>query len=264
MHPLEVQLAKCFSWLHRGNTYHCNLCGFQSKSLRTRGHAYPVLESKNVLSSGKRHSDCPHCLSSDRDRLVWLYLSKHLEKDLRILHVAPELPIANAIRNHPSFSSIHYECIDKKTKGYYYPSWVKQGDITALGYPSHHFDIIIANHVLEHIVDLSTALAELRRVLKPTGVAIFMVPMSTTHPTDDGCTNMNNQSNFQLLENECISRFGQRDHVRLFGNDMSDILSLHKWKITFINPIDLAPNEKELELLGLFPGEQLIIGHPIE
>jgi len=97
---------------------------------------------------------CRYCLSSDRDRLVWLYLSNRIAESHTILHVAPELPISKAIRNHPNFRSITYECIDKKDQGYFYPSWVKNGDVTSLSYPNNHFDIIIANHVLEHIPDL--------------------------------------------------------------------------------------------------------------
>lgn len=263
MHPLEVQLARCFSWFYRGNTYTCNLCGFRSKSLRLRGHDYPVLREKNVLSAGRRKSDCRHCLSSDRDRLVWLYLSNQIKESHKILHVAPELPISKAIRKHPYFASISYECIDKKAKGYFYPSWVKNGDVTSLAYPTNHFNIIIANHVLEHITDLRLALTELRRVLKPTGMAIFMVPLSTSHPTDDACEYINDRIHFKLDEEACISRFGQHDHVRLFGTDIKRVFGDEGWELSLIHPKDLSPDKNNLESLGFFPGEQLILGVPI-
>ena len=262
MHPLEVQLARCFSWFYRGENYTCNLCGFRSKSLKIRGHNYPVLKTKNVLSAGRRESDCRYCLSSDRDRLVWLYLSNRIAESHTILHVAPELPISKAIRNHPNFCSITYECIDKKDQGYFYPSWVKNGDVTSLSYPNNHFDIIIANHVLEHIPDLRSALAELRRVLKPSGTAIFMVPLSTSHPTDDGCNYINEKIHVKPDKEACISRFGQHDHVRLFGTDINSIFSNEGWQLSHIHPKDLSLSENKVKSLSLFPGEHLILGTP--
>jgi len=35
------------------------------------------------------------------------------------------------------------------------------GDITALQYPNHHFDMVLCNHVLEHIPDDALAMAEI-------------------------------------------------------------------------------------------------------
>ena len=258
----EVFFARCFSWFYKGSRYQCNLCGFKSRELRWRGHSFPILKEKNVISAGKRRSDCPHCLSSDRDRLVWLYLKNNLAQNKNILHVAPELPLANAIKDSSTLEPIEYTCIDKKTKGYYYPRWVQDGDITSLNFPDAHFDLIIANHVLEHIPNLTKALAELKRVLKPTGHAIFMVPLSGSHPTDDGCQLINDKIICALSENEKINRFGQKDHVRLFGNDIETIFDTHGWFISPQKPSDLVSDDILLESLALFPGECLLLAQP--
>ena len=45
----------------------------------------------------------------------------------------------------------------------------RQMDIQAIDYPDETFDIIIANHMLYHVPDLSKALSEVRRVLKVGG-----------------------------------------------------------------------------------------------
>jgi ubiquinone/menaquinone biosynthesis C-methylase UbiE len=42
-------------------------------------------------------------------------------------------------------------------------------DIQNIPYPDHSFDAVIANHMLYHVPDRPKAIAELRRVLKPTG-----------------------------------------------------------------------------------------------
>lgn len=45
-----------------------------------------------------------------------------------------------------------------------------------LPFPDAYFDAVISNQVLEHVMDYDTALAELRRVLKPGGVFLHMFP----------------------------------------------------------------------------------------
>ncbi len=44
------------------------------------------------------------------------------------------------------------------------------GDIHALGFPDHSFDVVHAHQVLQHVADPVTALREMRRVTKPGGV----------------------------------------------------------------------------------------------
>jgi ubiquinone/menaquinone biosynthesis C-methylase UbiE len=45
----------------------------------------------------------------------------------------------------------------------------KQVDIQAIDFPNETFDIVIANHMLYHVPDLTRALTEVWRVLKPGG-----------------------------------------------------------------------------------------------
>ena len=51
-------------------------------------------------------------------------------------------------------------------------------DITDIKFKDNFFDVIICNHVLEHIIDDRKAMSELFRVLKPKGFAILEVPIS--------------------------------------------------------------------------------------
>lgn len=259
MHSFEVFFAKTLCWLYKGNSYTCNLCGFNSRIMRWRGRNHSVLKIKKVISAGKRRSDCPYCMASDRDRLVWLYISKILSSTGRILHVAPELPLANAIKKSPHFKNVEYECIDKRAKGYFYPNWVKLGDITKLNYHTNYFDLIIANHVLEHVHDLPLALSELKRVLKDNGIAILMVPLSQSHLTDEGCIEDNGRVFCPLSKKVRINRFGQHDHVRLFGIDLETIFQSNGWQVSRWCATDHSLDEQNLNLLNLFPSEKLIL-----
>jgi ubiquinone/menaquinone biosynthesis C-methylase UbiE len=51
-----------------------------------------------------------------------------------------------------------------------------QGDAGALPFTAGAFDRVYCSEVLEHLVDPAAAVAEIRRVLKPGGVAVLSVP----------------------------------------------------------------------------------------
>jgi SAM-dependent methyltransferase len=74
------------------------------------------------------------------------------------------------------------------------------------------FDVIICSHVLEHIPDDKTAMMELYRVLVSEGVAYIQVPYRRDHETDED-PNITDPK-------EREKRWGQFDHVRLYGKDL--------------------------------------------
>jgi SAM-dependent methyltransferase len=55
-----------------------------------------------------------------------------------------------------------------------------QADAACLPFPDRAFDAVISNHSLEHFADLNGALAEIGRVLKPTGALYIAVPDAST------------------------------------------------------------------------------------
>jgi SAM-dependent methyltransferase len=79
-----------------------------------------------------------------------------------------------------------------------------------LPFLDQQFDLVIANHVLEHIPDDRKAMRELFRVLKNGGRAILQVPYSTTITSsieDPAVTDPAERSKV----------FGQHDHVRIYA-----------------------------------------------
>ena len=85
-------------------------------------------------------------------------------------------------------------------------------DLRKTDFPDNYFDGIVCNHVLEHIDDDRLAMAELRRILKPVGWAILQVPISYLLGKtieDPGVK----------TADEREKRFGQHDHVRIYGPD---------------------------------------------
>jgi SAM-dependent methyltransferase len=122
-------------------------------------------------------------------------------------------------------------------------------DLTALPLQAAAFDLIICYHVLEHIPDDRGAIRELARVLKPGGIAIVQVPRRGGVPTDEDPT---------APEEVRISRFGQHDHVRWYGDDFESRLRDGGLVPTVVQPAkDLQP--EEVERFGLIRDEELWI-----
>jgi 2-polyprenyl-3-methyl-5-hydroxy-6-metoxy-1,4-benzoquinol methylase len=53
---------------------------------------------------------------------------------------------------------------------------VFQGDLARVGYPTGHFDVVVASEVLEHIADARLLLKEVVRVLRPGGLLWASTP----------------------------------------------------------------------------------------
>ncbi len=59
---------------------------------------------------------------------------------------------------------------------------VQFADATRLPFADNAFELVIANHIMEHIPNDLLALRELYRVLQPGGIAVLQVPFSETIP----------------------------------------------------------------------------------
>ncbi len=192
----------------------CPFCGGRYEAFLPYGADVPVLRHYQVVGGGPRANvvcQLQECSSLDRERLVYLFLKDRTElliSSARVLHVAPEPNLARRLRRQ----SLVYAAIDLQPD-----AGVMQMDLTDLGFRDSSFDVVICNHVLEHIRDDRAALDEIHRVLRPTGWAILQVPISLCAPTtfeDDSVTDP--------IDRERV--FGQGDHVRIYGQDYRDRL----------------------------------------
>ena len=87
-----------------------------------------------------------------------------------------------------------------------------KADICNLPFKDNEFDVILCNHVLEHIPDDTKAMQELYRVLKPDGMAILQIPQDLSREEtfeDHSITD----------KKERAKIFGQYDHVRIYGRN---------------------------------------------
>jgi len=196
--------------------FYCPFCKKHSKKFLPFGLNVPVLKEKNVVRGGYRlNAMCPHCHSTDRERLVYLYLENKSgalfarNKRFKLLHVAPEKNLRKTLIAKPN---IDYLSADLNS-----PSSMVKMDITDIKYDDNTFDVVICNHVLEHIPDDQKAMAELYRVLKPGGWAILQVPISLS-------LNQTYEDPLVTSPEERERIFGQSDHVRIYAKDYRDRL----------------------------------------
>ncbi|MTD32875.1 class I SAM-dependent methyltransferase [Paludibacterium denitrificans] len=164
-----------------------------------------------AVGSDLRVYQCPSCGCNDRDRHVWLYMNAtgvvNEIPNLRILHIAPEPHLELLIQQLTPAAYIAGDLYPKKPDH-------QQLDVQALPFDDESFDLVICNHVLEHVSTPIQALTEFHRCLGPNGILIAQTPYSPFL-----------KNTFEV--NETVSPafarlfFGQEDHVRLFGSDIT-------------------------------------------
>lgn len=161
----------------------------------------------NIVGSDVDNFGCMYCESHDRERHLFMFFDRtglwDKARGASVLHFAPEKNLSKRLEdNHP----VNY------VKADLFPNeeGIRKIDATRVPFEDHTFDMIIANHILEHIPDHFAALREFYRVLKPGGVGIFQTPYSTLLKENFEDENIN-------TDDLRLFFHGQRDHVRTFG-----------------------------------------------
>jgi hypothetical protein len=205
-------IKRVILWLRfAGYRYYCPLCERSARYFTpsTDIPGQEAISRYEITSMGARpHFRCPWCNSSDKERHVWRVVQDILKPGMAILHVAPE---RNTQRKLKALTADYiagdmFEGEDRYTPERY--GGALYLDITDLSqFPDARFDLIICNHVLEHVPDDRKAMRELRRVLRPGGTAILNVPVSRViERTLEGGP-----------ASEQLERYGQADHVRVYA-----------------------------------------------
>ena len=155
----------------------------------------------------RKNALCPGTLSLERHRLLWLYLkekTKLLEKNISVLHVAPEIIF---IKKFKKIINWNYVSIDLDS-----PLADIKANIYNLPFKKNSFDLILCNHVLEHVEDDYKALKELYRVIKNNGILIAQIPLDKSLKKTF--------ENKEIIDPKDRKKyFGQYDHVRVYGLD---------------------------------------------
>ena len=220
--PLRVRHLLYQGWYRvalRGRGVVCVCCGSEWRAFGPLG--------------GAPNRVCPRCLSLERHRLLWLYLERERDAlftdDVRLLHIAPEHSLQRRLRSLPRLDYLSGD-LDSHLADV-------QLDVTDLNFADASFDVVICNHVLEHVPDDRKAMSELHRVLRPGGWAVVMVPDVEEETTFEDPTAVTPEQRLEL--------FGQDDHVRRYGRDYVQRLERAGFRVSVEELEDVLDPEEQ-------------------
>ena len=224
---------RILSLFMRGNKFEDPINGIKYNKLLPYGRLKP---RENALA--------PDSMSLERHRLMWLFLQQKTNfftEKLKFLHVAPEFCFINLFKK---MKNLHYITGDLVSP------WADvKMDVHNIPFKDNEFNVVICNHVLEHVKDDKKVMEEFYRVMKKGGWGIFQVPID--------------KNNKQTIEDPNITDpkvreklYWQSDHLRLYGLDYSKKLQKVGFKVTESNFI----NELEQELVNKYalPKDEII------
>lgn len=218
-----------FSILYKGKKYQCPVCGKKYRKLLPYGY---VISRENAL--------CPWCLALERHRQIWLYLNRvkpeFFTKEIKMLHIAPERCFMKRFEKQ---KNIDYFSADIES-----PLARIKMDIQAIPFEENTFDVIFCNHILEHVDDDRLAMREMRRVMKIGGWGILQSPINRMRE-------VTYEDKSIVTEEERTKHFGQKDHVREYGNDYAQRMKEEGFSVEEVQLTDfLTPEEVEYYAVG--------------
>jgi len=237
-----------------GNRKKCNVCGnsFNTFIPYSYGKISYLLSNMKIIGSDADNFSCPICCAHDRTRHIFLYFSKlnlwNKFKHQSILHCSPEKHIYDKIKE---LKYEKYVIGDIDPDRYNFLKEIVKIDLTNIAFSNESFDIVIANHVLEHIPEYKIAIKEIYRVLKKDGFAILQTPYSNLLKK----TFFDESINTNELR---LNFYGEEDHYQIFGEDFFNVFS----KIGFTIDRKFHANlisEKETYIHGVNPKEDLFL-----
>ena len=133
----------------RGSRVECPVCGRKFRKFFSYGYV--------EMRGGAL---CPHCMSLERHRLLYLWLERKTDffsAPYRLLHIAPEHCY---LRPFERLFGEKYITADLES-----PLAKVKLDVQQMPFGDCEFDVVICNHILEHVDSDRKALEEIYRVM---------------------------------------------------------------------------------------------------
>ncbi|MDD5371923.1 MAG: class I SAM-dependent methyltransferase [Sulfurimonas sp.] len=204
----------------------------------------------DLIGSDIDNFSCMYCGSNDRERHLHMYFDKlniwDKMKNGVILHFAPEKTLEKKILSLNPAIYIKADLFpqDKTTK---------KMDATNIELTDNSVDIIVANHILEHILEYKKALNEFYRVLKTDGIAILQTPFSRLLSKNFEDSSINTDKLRKFF-------YGQEDHVRIFSEkELLNEISKAGFELKIVEHKELF-SKQDAYYFGVNQNEYLIMG----
>lgn len=239
--------------LHRiGNKRKCYVCGktFGRFTKYKGGSEYfpEWMDRLQMVGSDVNNFGCPYCGSFDRERHLFMYFDKlnlwDLVRNRNVLHFAPEAHLSKRIEKEKPALYVKADLFPANQT-------VRKEDATNISFPDETFDLVLANHILEHIPDYKKALHEIWRVLRPGGTAILQTPFSKVLKNNFEDVGINTPALRAYF-------YAQHDHVRVYGEEeFMKAFENAGFTLRIVSHIDLF-SDQETKYFGVNKHEDLI------
>ena len=206
---LKCRIAMAF--FGKKMTLECPCCQTKIKGFIEGDYAgRPGFYDLSLFEGVRQDVVCPACGALPRHRILakWGETKRVLFDGKDVLYFAPERGMTGWLKKNGikyKTADLFDEDVDLKL------------DIQDTKLPDRSYDVIICNHVLEHVGDYGKALSEMKRILRPGGCFICSFPISRDIDLVDEDPSV-------VSREERLQRYGQSDHVRLFGIHADQIL----------------------------------------
>ncbi len=173
-----------------------------------------------------RRGRCPHCGAKPRGRLIgWLLkevLYPRMPPEARVLEAGASKFSVQQLISSGAVDGPRCTVIDLRRLRHHHrlkaPHNFVQMDLTQMGFGADSFDLILCNNTLPYVSDDYRALSEIRRCLKPDGLAII-----NTH-REPGRT-MGVREHRRLHPELSDDYYAVNGDQRVFGDDFFDRVS---------------------------------------
>jgi hypothetical protein len=227
IHRIVRLFTPLFCMMYAGRKVQCPICRRRFRRFMPYGYTY-----------SRNNSLCPNCLSLERHRLMWLFLTNEtdfFEKRLRLLHIAPEPCFIPHLEKH---LGDQYLTADLES-----PLAKMKMDIQHIPLGENEIDVVFCNHILEHVENDRLAMQEMFRVMRPGGWGIILSPVV---PGKKETYENPSLTTWEQRQNA----YGQGDHLREYGEDYVNRLTEAGFET---EAIDYAKrfSDKEIAAFGL-------------
>ena len=182
----EAPIRTVIALFYRGDRVSCPICG---------GRFNHFIARPDDLM-------CPRCGSLSRNRRLFLLLrDEFLKPGARVLDFSPSRSLYHAMKRRRDIDYIASDFAGEFEAENAY-------DITQLPLANGSIDLLVCYHILEHVENDTSAIREMRRVLRSKGVALVQTPFKDGDIDEDPTVRSPEAR---------AARFGQWDHVRTYS-----------------------------------------------
>ena len=187
---------KSVSWIYSGSRFEDPIDGATYRKMLPYGR---VRSRPNALA--------PRTLSLERHRALWVYFQRETDffsSTAKMLHLAPEYCFIKRFREMENIEYVSGD-LDSPWADHHF-------DVHDIPFEDNTFDMLMANHLMEHVDDDSKVLSEFFRVMKPGAWGVLQVPINWKDPKTQEDRSITDPKERERL-------YWQSDHVRLYGHE---------------------------------------------